>query len=301
MTVLITGSTGFIGSHLVKEYVELGEKVVAVIHDTPVWTKWLTEALDGAILVQGDIRDGAFLRRVMNQYDVDMVVNLAAQSIVKKAWRDPVNTFDINVMGTVQVLEACRLLEVEKVLIQSTDKVYGNQRSAIPESHLIPTEPYGTSKICSDVIAQCYMNTYDMDILIPRCCNVYGLDSNNRIIPNTIRACLQKQSPIIYREDKSLRQYIYIRDVVDTFIYLLETRKTGVVNIATPECLSQEEVVLKILEFFPDLEPRYIEKPRIKEIKNQSMVPDYPENYTPFDDGIQYTIHAFKKYREDWN
>jgi len=113
MTVLITGATGFIGSHLVREYSKLGEKVVAVVHDTPVWTKWLTEALSGAVLVQGDVRDFRFLMRVINQYSVDTVVHLAAQAIVKRAHRDPINTYDINVMGTVKVLEACRQLGVE--------------------------------------------------------------------------------------------------------------------------------------------------------------------------------------------
>jgi len=300
MTVLITGATGFIGSHLVKEYVKLGKKVVAMVHDTPVWTKWLTEALDGAIIVQGDVRDYHFLMRVINQYSVDTVIHLAAQSIVKKAYNDPVNTYDINVMGTVKVLEACRQLDVEKVLVQSTDKVYGEQEWAATFSYLFPTEPYGTSKICADVIAQSYIKTYDMNILIPRCCNVYGLDFNNRIIPNTIRACLRGQSPVIYKNSKAKRQFIYIDDVVNTIIFLLEINHTGVTNIATPEVFTQEEVVLKILKHFPNIKPKYVEKPPIKEIEVQSMIPNFPSQYTSFDEGIALTIDAFRKYKEDW-
>jgi len=301
MTVLVTGATGFIGSHLVREYSKLGEKVVAVVHDNPVWTKWLTEALSGAVLVQGDVRDFRFLMRVINQYSVDTVVHLAAQAIVKRAHRDPINTYDINVMGTVKVLEACRQLGVERILVQSSDKVYGNQMGATKNSRLLPTEPYGTSKICADMIAQSYAETYGMHVLIVRCCNVYGYDPfNSRIIPNTIKACLRGESPIIYKGHKGLRQYVYVQDVVDTMISLLELGKEGVVHIGTLDIFDQETVVKKILRFFPDIKPRYVEAPKLKEIRSQSLVPDYPEKPTPFEEGIRETILTFKKYKEDW-
>jgi len=304
MVVLVTGSTGFIGSHLVKRLREEGEKVVSLIHDCPVWTKWLENSMKHTIKVHGDIRDFHFLKRVISHYEISHVFHLAAMSIVKHAYKDPINTYDINVMGTVKLLEACRQLDVEWVLVQTTDKIFGNQRGANVDSKYIPTEPYGTSKICCDVIARSFAETYGMNIVITRCCNVYGYDWNNRIIPNTIKACLRGESPIIYKNDKSERQYIYIDDVIDSFIKLFrgECRvSTNMVNIATPEVLTQEEVVLKILEFFPGLKPRYVEKPGIKQIKSQSMIPTLPLEYTPFDDGIQYTIHAFKKYREDWD
>jgi len=301
MTVLITGSTGFIGSHLVKEYSKLGEKVVAIVRDIPLWTNWLTEALDGATLVHGDVRDFHFLMRVINQYSPDKVVHLAAQSIVKKAYKDPINTFDVNVMGTVKILEACRLLDVEHVLIQSTDKIYGNKEGAVPEDRLTSTEPYGTSKICADVAAQSYIKTYGMKVLIPRCCNVYGYDPfNSRIIPNTIKACIRGESPIIFKKHKGLRQYVHVQDVINTIISLLELGKKGVVHIGTSDIFDQETVVKKILEFFPDIKPKYVEPPELEEIQSQSLVPDYPEKPTPFEEGIRETIQTFIKYRTDW-
>jgi len=301
MTILVTGATGFIGSHLVKRLREEGEKVVSLVHDCLIWTKWLKKSMKHTIRVHGDIRDFHFLKRVINHYEVSHVFHLAAMSIVKHAYKDPISTYEINVMGTVKLLEACRQLDVEWILVQTTDKIFGNQRGATVDSKYIPTEPYGTSKICCDVIARSFAETYGMNIIITRCCNVYGFDWNNRIIPNTIRACLRGESPIIYKNDKSERQYIYIDDVIESFIRLFRGEykvSTNMVNIATPEVLTQEEVVLKILEFFPGIKPRYVEKPGIKQIKSQSMVPTLPLEYTPFDEGIQLTIRAFRKYWE---
>jgi len=148
MTVLVTGASGFVGTHLCKHLIKNKRKVVALIHDRLVWNPWQKDALDNCVLVTGDIRDFHFLKRVLNQYNINVVIHLAAQSIVKRAWKDPVNTFDINVMGTIKLLEACHQLKVEKIIIQSTDKVYGAQMLASNQDKLYPTEPYGTSKIC---------------------------------------------------------------------------------------------------------------------------------------------------------
>jgi len=308
MMILVTGASGFIGSHLCKKLTEKGEKVIAQIHNW-VPSKWLSEALRNCIKVRGDIRDFAFLRRIIARYEISRVYHLAAVSIVKTAFRDPINVFDVNVMGTVKLLEACRQIGVKKVIVQSTDKVYGEQENAVVwKTPLIPTEPYGTSKICADVIAQSYTKTYGMNIIITRPCNTYGFDLSNRIVPNTIRACLRGQSPIIYKNDKSKRQYIYVEDLTSALIYLMEhepswiTSQLNAVNIATEDILDQEQVVLKILEFFPELEPRYVEKPRLKEIKSQSMIPSdfgWKPKYS-FGEGIELTIGKFKRYKEDW-
>jgi len=151
------------------------------------------------------------------------------------------------------------------------------------------------------MIAQSYAETYGMHVLIVRCCNVYGYDPfNSRIIPNTIKACIRGESPIIYKGHKGLRQYVYVQDVVDTMISLLELGKEGIVHIGTLDIFDQETVVEKILRFFPDIKPKYVEPPELKEIQSQSLVPEYPENPTPFEEGIRETILTFKKYKEDW-
>lgn len=296
MSVLITGASGFVGSHLARYLIGQGEKVVSLVHDSFSWNRWVKESLKSTIKVKGDIRDLNFLKRVLSHYEITTVYHLAALSIVKHAWKDPVNTFDVNVLGTVKLLEACRQLNVEKILVQSTDKVYGNKIDAQIGSPLIPTEPYGSSKICTDIAAQTYALTYDMNITIVRPCNIYGYDWNNRIIPNTIRACLRKESPTIFKNDRSKRQYIYIQDVLDALKYLSTKEYLGKYNVASEAILDQEEVVLKILSFFPSLKPRYIEKGEMYEIKSQSMKTSLWKLQFSFEEGIKRTIETFREY-----
>lgn len=299
MNVLVTGASGFIGSHLVRKLMDEGENVVSLIHDCPVWTKWLSESVKPSTKAHGTILDLHFLKRVINQYSVDTVFHLAAQSIVKRAYNDPINTYHVNVMGTVNLLEACRQLDVERILIQSTDKVYGNKIGAAVEDRLIPTEAYGTSKICTDVIAQTFTETYDMPISIARCCNVYGYDWNKRIIPNTIRSCLSGADPLIFRDDYSKRQYIHVDDVVRALKSCLSDTR-HIYNVATKDVITQEEVVLKILSFFPSLKPKYVDKPSLKEIKSQSMKTNiHPSRWKPeisFHEGVKRTINSFREY-----
>jgi len=169
LRVFVTGATGFIGSHLCKRLTEDGHLAVALVRDHAP-SRWVSEALRGCMIVLGDVRSLPLLRRVITQYAVDWVFHLASQAMVALAARNPVETFESNVMGTVNVLEACRQLDVSKVHIQSTDKVYGNTLNATEESPLKVTEPYGTSKIAADLIAQTYRETYGMKVVIPRSC-----------------------------------------------------------------------------------------------------------------------------------
>jgi len=125
--ILITGGAGFIGSHLTKKLSE-NNKVIILQRDI-VPNLWLAEALDKCILVHGDILDQSLLRRIISDYSIDQIYHLAAQAVVCAANKDPYTTFNVNVMGTVNLLEAVRTVKPNiPVLIQSTDKVMGNNR-----------------------------------------------------------------------------------------------------------------------------------------------------------------------------
>jgi dTDP-glucose 4,6-dehydratase len=279
---------------------------VSLVHDE-IPSRWLEEALEGTVKVRGDVRDFGLIRRVINQYDVSEVFHFAARANVKQAYKDPFNVYDINVMGTVSLLEACRQQDVKKTLILITDKVYGEKVDATEDDPLQPSEPYATSKIVQQQIAESYAKTYGMDILIPHSCNVFGLDlHSNRIFPNVIKSCLRGEQPIIFANDHSIREYIYVDDLVDalrTMVYTEEFPKyKGTYNISTGWVYDNEQIVLKVLEHFSSLKPKYVDGDLPPQIQRQTMK-SVRWSWRPgwsFDDSVARTIADFEKYREDW-
>lgn len=297
MRTLVTGASGFIGSHMMIDQKGKHE-VVGVVRDF-ISSKWLNNALSNTTLVRGDLTDFNFIKRTLVDYQIDTVIHLAATSIVKTAHKDPINTYMSNVMGTVNLLEACRQTDVDKTLILLTDKLFGDKEDAIPEDVYEPTEPYSASKICQDIVARSYERTYGMNIIRTRSCNVYGLDYNNRIVPNTIRAILRDIPPVIYSGENTQRQYIYVEDLISAINLLLNTQKTGPFNVATEDILTQEEVVLGILEVAGSLLiPEYKERQAPLEIQKQSLKISefgWKPKFT-FDEGIEKTISLFRHF-----
>jgi len=304
LKLLVTGGSGFIGSHLVKKLTSNGYEVVVLVRDIlpSPWGNWLNEALKSAVHVRGDVLDFNVLRRAVSDYECEAIFHLAAQAVVRKAQADPSTTVQTNVLGTLNVLEVARQLDVPFTYIMSTDKIYYEGINKKEEDALQAGEIYGTSKAMADLLAQSYAKTYGLKIAIGRGCNCYGYDPSPRIIPNTIRSCLKGESPIIYRGEETLRQYIYVNDLVTAIIHLAENRLVGIYNIATDDILTQEQVVLKILENFPTIKPKYVEREKpVKEIQRQSMDWSKIKNtgWKPkysFEAGIKETIQKFQKY-----
>jgi CDP-glucose 4,6-dehydratase len=153
----------------------------------------------------------------VNEYDVDAVFHLAAQTIVGTANRSPLATWDANVRGTYTLLEACRSLgTVERVVVASSDKAYGDHEQ-LPYDENAPLQgrhPYDVSKSCADLIAQAYAVTYGLPVCVTRCGNFYGGgDLNwNRLVPGTIRALLRGERPVIRSDGSYIRDYFYVED-----------------------------------------------------------------------------------------
>lgn len=300
MSVLVTGGTGFIGSHLVKALSEK-RKVVVLVRDV-VPSRWLDEVLEKCVRVRGDVLDQNLLRRILAEYKVEEVVHCAAQAIVSTALKDPFGTFQANVQGTVSVLEACRQADTPRVYVQSTDKVYGERMDAKEEDPLVSTGVYETSKAAQDFIAQAYMNAYDMKITIGRPCNVYGYDQASRIVSNTVRAGLKDEAPIIYEGEQTVREYVYVEDLVLAITFLMHHATSGIFNIGSDDVLTQEQVVRKIWEYFLLPPPRVVKRERpLKEIQRQTIswnklkALGWKPQYT-FEDGIAETIERYGRY-----
>jgi CDP-glucose 4,6-dehydratase len=164
---------------------------------------------------------------VVNEYEIDAVFHLAAQTIVGTALRDPVSTFTSNIQGTWCVLEGSRRAKtVRRVIVASSDKAYGAQRD-LPyreEAPLLGRHPYDVSKACTDLLAQSYGAVYDLPVVVTRCGNLFGGgDLNwNRIVPGTARAAIRGLPPVIRSDGTLVRDYFFVRDAVDAYLRLAE-------------------------------------------------------------------------------
>jgi CDP-glucose 4,6-dehydratase len=301
--ILVTGANGFVGTHLVNE-LKQDNKVINLVHNGIIGL-WQKEVLDDLRVLYSDVRDFLEMKRVMLRYRIDEVYHLAALPIVKVAHKDPISTFEVNLMGTVNVLEAARQADVKRTVIMCTDKVYGDGRDLTEYQPLAKkNEPYAASKVCQAVVAESYMHTYGMNIAMLHSCNIYGYDPfNNRIVPNVVKECIRGINPAIFSNDPSIREYIYVDDVVNALTTLMALKNnTGSHNATTGDVLSQEEMVLKILEFFPELEPVYQAHNLPKQLQEQSLASErwaWKPEWT-IEGGLEATIEQFKQFKEDW-
>ena len=302
VNVLVTGANGFIASHLVNR-LKRDNKVISLVYDTTMG-EWQKDALDGTYKINADIRDMVALRETLSRFEIDQVYHTAAISLVKTAFRDPMSVYSVNVMGTVALLEACRQVDTKRILIMNTDKVYGAELGVTEENPYHHSEPYGTSKACQGLVARSHIDTYGMNIVMSHCCNVFGYDPySNRIVPNVVKKCLKGESPLIFTNDDSIRQYVYVKDKIEAIESLMnDANKTGSFNISTDWIHNQKDIVLAILENFEDIEPKYVEgniPPQIDKQSLNSVRWDWKPKWS-FKDAIKSTIERYKKYSSDW-
>jgi CDP-glucose 4,6-dehydratase len=225
----VTGATGLLGSWLTEELVRRGANVVCLIRDWVPESKMVDSGLLSRVnTVRGELEDYNLLVRTLNEYEIDTVFHLGAQTIVGTALRSPLSTFEANVRGTWNVLEACRTCStlVKRVLVASSDKAYG-EHEQLPYTEDFPLHsrfPYDVSKACAEFIALSYFHTYRTPVAITRCGNLFGGgDLNfNRLIPGTIRSALLDEAPVIRSDGKFIRDYFYVRDAVDAYLALAE-------------------------------------------------------------------------------
>ncbi len=215
---LVTGATGLLGSWLVRRLVDQGADLVCLTRDwVPQSELVRAGTIENVKVVRGDICDGAVLERTLGEYEVNTVFHLAAQTIVSIANRNPLSTFETNIRGTWELLEACRTCPtVKQIVLASSDKAYGDHEK-LPYDEAAPLQgrhPYDVSKSCADLIAQTYAVTYGLPVVVTRCGNFYGGgDLNwNRIVPGTIRSIMRDQRPVIRSDGNYIRDYFYVED-----------------------------------------------------------------------------------------
>jgi CDP-glucose 4,6-dehydratase len=227
--VLVTGATGLVGSWLVKELLKRGARVVALIKDFDPQSELIrSKTHEQVTIVNGKLEDYQRLELIISEHEIDTVFHLGAQTIVGTALRSPLATFEANIRGSYNLLEACRVHKshVLRVIIASSDKAYGSS-TVLPYTEEMPPlgkHPYDVSKSCVDLLAQTYFHTYGMPVAIARCGNIYGGGDLNwsRLIPGTIRSLLNDEPPVIRSDGKFTRDYVYVEDVVDAYLMMAE-------------------------------------------------------------------------------
>jgi len=226
--VFITGCTGFIGSWLTAALVQKKARVVGLVRDIPPKEVLDTFGwLDKITAVYGSVEDYFLVERILGEYRIDTCFHLSAQSQVGVANENPLPTFRANILGTWNVLEACRRAgSLKRIVVASSDKVYGEQDLLpyVETQSLNGVYPYDASKVCADVLARCYHRMYQLPIAVTRLANVYaGGDFNfKRIVPDTIRSLIFNKSPVIRSDGTYLRDYMYVTDAVRAYLMLAE-------------------------------------------------------------------------------
>ncbi|OFW64211.1 MAG: sugar dehydratase [Actinobacteria bacterium RBG_19FT_COMBO_36_27] len=316
--VFVTGCTGLLGSWLVKTLEENGAKVIGLIRDwVPKSNLILQSTINKIITVRGEVEDYFLLERILNEYEIDTVFHLAAQTIVGIANRNPISTFETNIKGTWNILEACRKNPtVKKVIIASSDKAYGEHKT-LPYTEDAPlkgSHPYDVSKSCADLIAFAYYNTFKLPVCVTRCGNFFGGgDLNfNRIIPGTIRSVIFNEKVVIRSNGKFIRDYIYILDAVNAYLYLAEKMDEKNVigeafNFSNEIQLTVIELVNKILSIMDRKELKPIILNEVKgEIVHQYLSAAKAKEmlgWSPiygFEEGLRETIEWYKEFFKDF-
>lgn len=254
---LVTGATGVVGSWLVKSLLDRGARVAALVRDADPQSEFYRSGdYQRCAIVSGRLEDFWTLERAINEQEIQTVFHLAAQAIVGVAHRFPWQTFETNVRGTYNVLEACRIHQnlVQQVVIASSDKAYGspNQLPYVETMPLAGQHPYEVSKSCTDLIAQSYAYTYGLPVAIARCGNIYGGGDLNwsRIVPGTMRSLLQGDRPIIRSDGKFVRDYVYVEDAVGAYLDLAEqVNRPEVIGQAFNFSLEQPLSVIDLVDY----------------------------------------------------
>jgi CDP-glucose 4,6-dehydratase len=198
--------------------------VTALIRDDDPQSEFFrSETAGRCSIIRGDLVRFEDCARAINSSESSVVFHLGAQTLVGSALRDPLETFESNVRGSYNVLEAARRFPtlVSAVVVASSDKAYGDADGVpyVEDMPLRGRHPYDVSKSCTDLIATTYAHTYDLPVAIARCGNIYGGGDLNwsRIVPGTIRSLMRGARPVVRSNGKLVRDYIYVRDVVSAY------------------------------------------------------------------------------------
>jgi len=265
--ILITGGAGFIGSHLVRRFVNNYENYFIINLDKLTYAadfkniKNLDER-SNYTFIHGDLCDTNLINDIFQKFPIDSIIHLAAESHVDNSIKDPLNFINTNILGTVNLLEATRkywLDSAKKYLFYniSTDEVFGSlgQEGFFSEdSSYSPNSPYSASKASADHFIRAYGKTYNLPFIISNCSNNYGPHQHvEKLIPMTIKKIIEKQKIPIYGKGDSIRDWIFVVDHVDAMEIIFHNGRNGeTYNIGSNNEWKNLVLVHKICDLIDD-------------------------------------------------
>jgi len=282
--VLVTGATGMVGSWVTRELVNRDAFVVALVADSDPNSELIRSGVINRVtVVNGRLENYDDVERSINNHEIDTVIHLGAQPIVGAADRAPRHTFESNIQGTWNVLDACRVLNplVKRIVVASSDKAYGTQ-PVLPyteEMSLSGDHPYEVSKSCTDLISTTYARSYGLPVTIARCGNIYGGgDLNwNRIVPGMFKAFIRNEVPVLRSDGTFIRDYLHVDDIVNAYLTLAD--RSDDPDLAGEAFNFSDESPITVMQIFeamrdvagtPDIEPKILNAAQA-EIKDQYL------------------------------
>lgn len=231
--ILVTGGAGFIGSHLVDALLRKGEEVICVdsfdnFYDPEVKRKNIAGALKNKkfVLKEGDIREDGFLKKIFDKFSVDKVVHLAARAGVRTSFEDPMLYADVNINGTIKLLELSRKKKIKKFILGSSSSVYG-VNPKVPFSEEDPLEnaisPYAVSKIGAEKYSKLSHDTYGLPVVVLRFFTVYGPRQRPEMAIHKFTRLMDRGEEIpVFGNGKMERDYTYIMDIIKGIMGTIE-------------------------------------------------------------------------------
>lgn len=253
--VLVTGGTGFVGSHLIEELLNQGANIITTFEYTDPSSYFIVKGFDKKVtMAKVDVGHYDEVFDLVTKFEVEYIFHLAAQAIVTTAYANPRRTLESNIMGTTNILESTRLYpKVKAVVVASSDKAYGKLKSGqyIETDPLRGDHPYDVSKSATDLIANMYFKTYQVPVVTTRFGNIYGEGDNNfsRIIPAIMKVLINKETLELRSDGKSVRDYLYVKDVARGYLMLaqnIEETKGEAFNFGSNDTLSVIELIEEI-------------------------------------------------------
>ncbi|TKJ16996.1 UDP-glucose 4-epimerase [Candidatus Woesearchaeota archaeon B3_Woes] len=303
MKILVTGGAGFIGSHIVDILIKRGEKVIIVDDLSTGKKEYINKQ---SKFYKADITED--INPIFEKEKPEIVIHTAAHVMLRESLKDPMKDAQINVIGTINILEACRKNNVKKIIYTSTGGARVSEPEYLPvdEKHpLNPCSPYGISKHTAEHYIRIYNQLYNLDYIIFCFGNVYGMrddPSNKRLISVFIEKMIKGKIPTIFWDGTQTRDFIYVIDLVKFIVESINKNpKHKLFNLANGKQVSVNEVfnILKELTNFKE-KPNYIEeiKGEVKDIFLDTTLAEKELNWKPEHDlksGLKETIEWFKK------